>query len=134
MAHTAQAATPEGLVRFKDRWKSDSLGRETNVYFVCCLGFALIDLVRGSSFDAAHHVHEFFEVNLAVAVLINLVDCGVQLLLGVDVLHFLTLEKGLELRGIDLAAVVNVEHAEGGLEVILAQECLSIHRGGNELC
>ena len=113
------------------------LGIDANVYFVCCLGLALIDLVRGSSsfrFDATHHVHEFFEVDLAIAVLINFVDRSVELSFGVDVLDLFSLEKSLELRSIDLAAVVNVKHAEGGLEVVLAQECLSIHGRSNELC
>lgn len=87
----------------------------------------LLFLVPPSLGDTAHHLHELLEIDLSVAVLVNLSNGLVQLLLRVNVAELFAGEQRQQLRRIDLPAVVRVKHLEGCLQVCLSQEGGRVH-------
>ena len=82
----------------------------------------------------SHHCHELVEINLAVAVDIDLCNGLVELLLGVHAAELLAREKFEQLAGVDLSAAVLIKHLEGGSEVGFASERLLVHCSRQELC
>ena len=88
----------------------------------------------GSSLsDTAHHLKELLEVDLTVAVLIDLGDRLVKLSLRVDISELLASQQLEQFGRIDLPAIVRVEHLEGRLEVCLPQERRCVHSRSQEL-
>ena len=90
--------------------------------------------LNGQSFcDPAHHDKELLEVDLAVAILVDLLDRLVELLLRVDVLEFFSSEERVQLFRVDFATVVLIEHLESRLQVVFAEEGLCAHSRRQEL-
>ena len=88
----------------------------------------------GSSLsDTAHHLKELLEVDLTVAVLIDLGDRLVKLGLRVDISELLASQQLEQFGRIDLPTIVRVEHLEGRLEVSLPQERRCVHSRSQEL-
>lgn len=77
-----------------------------------------------------HHVAEFLELDLPVAVLVDLLQ---QLAQGVVLVVF-DAERALDLVRRDGARAVLVEEAEGGLEFLLRDKVLLVHGRHDELC
>jgi len=69
---------------------------------------------------STHHLEELIEVDFTVTVFIDLVDGGLELLLGVHFSELVASEKLEELSLVDSAATVSVKHLEGRLQVGLA--------------
>ena len=67
--------------------------------------------------DASHHREELLEVNLSIAIHINLSDGLIQLFLRVHVFELVTSQELQEFVGVDLTAAIAVEHLESRLEV-----------------
>ena len=83
--------------------------------------------------DAAHHLHELFEVNLAVAIIVDFCNGLVELFLCVHVSEHVSSQETQELFRIDLPTAVFVKHLKGSLEVGLSGERLRVHCGRQEL-
>ena len=81
----------------------------------------------------AHHSHELVEVDLSVAVDVDLGDGGVELLLGVHAAELLARQQLEKLVRVDLPAAVLVKHLESGPQVRLSRESLLVHCGRQEL-
>ena len=79
-------------------------------------------------------MHEFVEVDLSVAVFVDLLDCLRDLLSGIQVLELITCDELQDLLVVDFAAAVSVKHLESRAQVGLFCEHLGIHSCRQELC
>ena len=83
----------------------------------------------GSSLsDTAHHLEELLEVNLSIAVLVDLGNGLVELLLRVDITELFAGEQLEKLAAVDLTAIVRIKHLKGRLKVGLTEEGRRVHR------
>ena len=64
-----------------------------------------------------HHLHELVEIDLSVAIDINLGNRGVKLLLGVHAAELVTGQEFEKLVRVDLTTAILVKHLEGGPQV-----------------
>ena len=96
---------------------------------------SICELLSGqvSRSNVLHHGHELFEVDLAVAVLVDLADGLLELRPRVQVLHAVAREQLGQLTLVDFPTTILVEHVEGRLQVRLSHEHRLVHRRRQEL-
>ena len=86
----------------------------------------------GGTIELLHHVDELLEVNLAVAIFVNLTNDLVDGFLAEAVVTA-KFENLADLVLGDAAGVVLVEHSEGSLQFLLRRNGVLVHGGNHEL-
>ena len=81
---------------------------------------SLVIVFGFSGCDAAHHLEELLEIDFSVSVFVDLGDSLIELGLRVYIAELFASEQLQELRGVDLSAMVRVDHLEGRPQVGLS--------------
>lgn len=103
----------------------------THLEFCPSFRLVLVTQIRCNSLaviKTLHHVHELFEVDFTVAILVDFHDSLCDLILCVEVLKFIAADELQNLLVVDFAAAIDIKHGEGRLQVGLLSKDLGVHR------
>ena len=109
----------------------------THLEFCPSFRLVLVTQIRCNSLaviKTLHHVHELFEVDFTVTILVDFHDSLCDLLLCVEVLKFIAADELQNLLVVDFAAAIDIKHGEGRLQVGLLSKDLGVHRCRQKFC